>query len=60
MKSLDQGKEQKYYGNLTTTTTKERKKDKMTGRKMTGRKNDKKEGTIEEIRKKGHEKNNSI
>lgn len=31
----------------------------MTGRKVTGRKNDK-EGTIEEIRKKGHEKNNSI
>lgn len=57
MKSLDECKEQKYYGNLTTTRRKkETKKDKMTGRKMTGRKNDK-EGTIEEIRKKGNEMN---
>lgn len=32
----------------------------MIGRKMIGRKNDKKEGMIEEIRKKGYEKNNLI
>lgn len=58
MKSLDECKEQKYYGNLTTTRRKKerKKKDKMTGRKVTGRKNDK-EGTIEEIRKTGNEMN---